>query len=246
MELSLVRNKSSKLIAKCNNVNVYINETDKIYDKRCRSLSTDGKFTLVPSIEKGQRLAVYISGVSGSGKSTACANYIKDLLKIPQFSKYPVYMLTWSKIADSAFKDIESFTSVNIRDPNYLDLDITMFAKSIVVFDDWTTISDKDIEKKTISLVNELLENSRKQSTIIFVINHQTQNYSKTKNIIFECSQYVLFPTYNYNATVKFLRSYLDIDKEIEEKIKRFTSRVIYVNKIAPRYLISDNEILLL
>ena len=255
MELSLSKTKDSLPIANVSghNMNIYIQPTKKKFDERCRCLSIDNsneeddtKLIPLPLIYENQRSALYISGVSGSGKSTSAAQYIKQIRKIHRYNDMPVYFFTWSALPDPAYKDIPKFYRVDLKNEDFMSLDTTECANSICLFDDYTSIPDKEIKTYIDKFIRELLENSRKQNTLLIIINHITQDYNRTRHIIFECDSYILYPQFNLNSTTKFLKSYLDLSDEQLAKIKDMDSRWIFVRKVVPRYLISEQEVILL
>ena len=83
----------------------------------------------------------------------------------------------------------------------------------------------------------------------VIVINHQTQNYNKTRGIIFECEQYVIFPFTNPNSTRRFLTSYADLSKnEVEDIVEKSLDAFNYVffRKAYPRYWMNSKIVKLL
>lgn len=232
-------------------------------DRRSKNIIKLGDkltFDVLPYIPNGQRSALYISGISGSGKSTSAAKYIKELRKLEKYKQFPVYFISSVELCspktdlrsekemDPAYTDINDFYRIDINNPLTLNLKAEELAKSIVLFDDWTAISDKQIKEFIENLLKSLLENSRKNETQIIVINHLTQDYSKTRLIIHECESYFLYPQFNMNSTLKFLKSYLDLDKEQLDEVKKCsaTSRWLFIHKSAPRYIITEKVVMTL
>jgi hypothetical protein len=255
MELSLVKQKSPPIarlgsFSEGSSVFVYLKETDKDYDSRNKILGISGgetkKFEVLPFIENEQRTAVYISGISGSGKSTSAAKYIDELRDLEDFKHYRVYFITNNSTEDKAFENMDGFYKLDINDLYECNVHPSEFRESIVLFDDWTSIADKKIKEFVESLLKQLLENTRKNKTQIIVVNHMTQDYSKTRSIISECESYFLYPQFNMNSVLKFLRSYLDLDNAQLEMIKKLDTRVLFIRKSAPRYIISEKKIILL
>jgi ABC-type dipeptide/oligopeptide/nickel transport system ATPase component len=221
---------------------------DKDNKQGSKTFITDGHITPLPYIEMNQRSASFISGASGSGKTTYSKNMISEIRAKPKYKKYKVYLFTGSSEVDPAFEKIEDMYIVNINDPSFFDLDYNEFKECIVLMDDYEAIINKDIRLHLEKLLKGLLECSRKKSVIILIINHMTQNYNKTRGIIFESDTFVLFPSFNINSTIRFLKSYMDFTKSELEDIKRLANetRSITIRKVVPRYLISDHQIRLL
>ena len=232
-----------------------------------RQLITDNCIP-IPYLSKKskQRSAVFISGVSGSGKSTIAKQLIDGYKSIlPKLTdkdgnkkKYRIIFFTQSADLDHAFEEVakkrdgtirDEFIHVVIgKDPYYGSLTPELLKNSIIIFDDYENV-DKATFAFTITLIKDLLERGRKLNIQLILINHQTQNYSKTRPIIFECDSFILFPNSNPNSVKKFLLSYLDIDKkEVDELINQAMNQFdfLFIHKSVPRYVMSRNKIQLL
>ncbi len=205
-----------------------------------------------PYVLENQRFACFISGVSGSGKSTFASEAIKELRKQPRFKKFPVFFISIKDAnnpenADPAFADIKDFNPIDIYRDEFLDVDGSDFCDCIVLFDDYNQLAKTDPKyQKIMSLLKKLLALGRKQNTMILIINHQTMDYNKTRDIIFESDTICCFPRSNLNSTKKFIKSYISDDKNLLEEIvnikgSQFTPLIIH--KTAPQYLITPKWI---
>lgn len=213
-----------------------------------------------------QRSAIFISGVSGSGKSTIAKQLIDGYKSIlPKLTddkgnkqKYRIIFFTQSPDLDPAFQEIAHKKDGSLRpefihvvlgkDPFYYQLTPELMKNSIIMFDDYENV-DKQTFAFTLNLIKDLLERGRKLNIQLILVNHQTQNYSRTRPIIFECDSFVLFPNSNPNSVKKFLLSYLDIDKkEVDDIINQAMEQFdfLYIHKSVPRYIMSRNKIRLL
>ena len=199
-------------------------------------------------IEPNQRSAMYISGVSGSGKSTYARNMIDEIRENRKYKDYKIYLITGAKEMDPAFEKLDELYVININNPQIFNLDYSVFAKCIVVFDDYEAVMEDDLKTHLLKLLKGLLELSRKKQVIILTINHMTTNFNKTRNIIFESTEFVLFPRFNLNSCLKFLKAHMDLTKNELEEIKAIsqTTRAITIRKAVPRVLVSDHVIWLL
>lgn len=201
-----------------------------------------------PYILENQRFACFISGVSGSGKSTFASECIRELRKQPRFKKFPVFFISIKDAnnpenSDPAFKDIKDFNPIDIYRDEFLDIDACDFTDCIVLFDDYNQLPKADVKyQKIMSLLKKLLELGRKQNTMIIIINHQTMDYSKTRDIIFESDTICCFPRSNLNSTKKFIKAYISDDKNLLDEISsikgsQFTPLIIH--KTAPQFLLT-------
>ena len=123
-----------------------------------------------------------------------------------------------------------------------------MMRDCICIFDDFENLVAGRLVW-TLGMIKTLLEISRKKNVHIIIITHQTQNYKLTKNIIYECTTYVLFPWSNLNASGKFLESYGNVNKREIQGILDKTKNIydfLLIYKAAPRYFMSRHNITLL
>ena len=225
----------------------------------------------IPPIIKNQRVAVYISGASGSGKSMMAARIakqlqsrIKPMFKTASYdrktkrmkqSKMRVVFFTGGVEEDPAFnifdkKDTDEFLEIFMqKDPLFVNVTTDDLKDTICIFDDYENLQPASLAVFTFNFIKKLLEVSRKNNTQIIVINHQSQNYNLTKPIIFECNSYILFPWANKNSSIKFLESYGNTDKnEIRDMINSSSDMYdfLYMYKSAPRYYMNKHKIKML
>lgn len=224
-----------------------------------------GTFVPIPYLEKGQRSAIYISGGSGSGKSVFACKIIQQLwtlLPKQKIEKHKSVVLKPAPIFYFSAKDVDEslheisqdkdvFFKIDIESQDFLRLtwkDIE--ENSICLFDDWNIIRrNKLAHAHIVNFVKELLELSRSKNIQIVIVNHQTTDYHKTRDIIFECDTYILFPQTNLNATKKFLLSYGEMDKnEVQDILKQKYGKYTFCafHKKIPRYYIMNQKIKLL
>jgi hypothetical protein len=201
-------------------------------------------FEYLPMIPENQRYACYISGISGSGKSSAAREIIGKLRKQSRFKQLPVWFITIKDgDLDPAFEGLKDFRHLDVHDPEFIEISYEEYENSVVVFDDWSQLDQKSpLAVYLNQLVKKLLELARKINCQIIIINHMTQQMNKTRETIFECTDYCLFPRSNMNSTLRFIKAYVSEDKQLLEKIKnirgsQFTQ--LMIRKTAPSYLMT-------
>ena len=215
-------------------------------DDYCRSfkrMAIDGKFQQIPDPET-ERQILYITGASGSGKSTYTANYIKHYKKL--YPKNPVYCF-------SALKDDESLDVVKpkriIIDETLVTSPITIdeFENSCVVFDDIDVISDKKQRDAVYSILNQGLETGRHYKVTIIITNHLPTAGKDTRRVLNECHSVTYFPHSGSARALKYLLTeYLGLDKYSMKKIKGLKSRWATIFKNYPNVCMTEKEIWLL
>ena len=208
-----------------------------------------------------QRQGIYISGQSGSGKSVFARNLImtfKDQMNKKELNKdtgemieiqTPVRIFSRTTETDPAFAGIKMMNKINVNDPNIFQITPELLKNSIVVFDDYDQVQNKNLLVFLKGLIKGILEVGRKLNIQVIIINHQTMDYNKTRDIIFECNAYVLFPGSNRNATFRFIDNYIKPDKSMLRKlndIKLSQFSFFYFDKRYPAHFISDNRVILM
>ena len=231
---------------------IYVTDAhDTSFEDRVRfmkSTKRTGKFFPLPyiNIKQDGRSALYISSPSGAGKSSFAAYWITELRRFNKIKNYPVFLFTTAEDDDKAYDNIDGFNKVNINAQDFMDLTSHDLIDSICVFDDWQVHHDKAIEKKMYILVNDCLQHGRKLNIQVIVCTHQTSQYLKTRDIIFESDTFCLFPSANPNSVIKFLVEKCDMTKKDALKILELNTRHIIVHKAVPRYIVADDCIILL
>jgi hypothetical protein len=200
----------------------------------------DGKFQQIPDPET-ERQILYITGASGSGKSTYTANYIKQYKKM--FPKNEVYCF-------SALKEDESLDVVK---PKRIMIDETIwqspievgeFKDSCVVLDDIDVISDKKQRDAVYSIMNQILETGRHFKITCIITNHLSTAGKDTRRVLNEAHFIVWFPFSGSNVGLKrLLEDYCGLDKKTVKYIKTLKSRWACLVKNYPNVIYTEKNI---
>jgi len=203
----------------------------------------DGKFQQIPNPDT-EREILYVTGASGSGKSTYTANYIKKYKKM--FKNNEVYCF-------SALKDD---TSLDVIEPKRVRIDdelvtnpiaVDEFANSLVVFDDIDVISDKKQREAVYSLLNQILEVGRHHKISCVITNHLPTAGRDTRRVLNECHSVTYFPHSGSGVGMKrLLQDYLGMDKQSILKIKKLKTRWCTIFKNYPTVAMTERDIWLM
>jgi hypothetical protein len=205
-----------------------------------------------PYVLDEQRTAIYISGISGSGKSSFARVAIDKLREQKRFKKNEIYFISLKDCneegsVDKCFDGLKGFFPIDVHREDFLSVQWSDFENCIVVFDDYNQLAKKDpLYIHINTLLKKLLELGRKQNVMLIIINHMTQNYNETRNIIFEADTVVLFPRSNLNSTIRFVKSYVSDDKQLLEEITNIKGNQfvpLIIHKTAPQYLMTNKWI---
>jgi hypothetical protein len=211
------------------------------YSKPFSSLKIEGgSLQQVPDPDT-ERQILYITGASGSGKSTYTKNYIKNYKKM--FPKRVVYLF-------SALKTDESLDEVNpqriVIDDSLVEVPLTAedFKDSIVIFDDTDCISNKKHRNAVNDILNEILETGRHFNTSCILTFHLATGGRDTRKILNESHSVIYFPHSGSNVGLKrLLVDYLGLDKKTMKKIKDSKSRWACIFRNYPNVVMTERDI---
>ena len=200
----------------------------------------EGRFQQVPDPET-ERQILYITGASGSGKSTYTKNYIKCYKKM--YPKRPVYLF-------SALKEDESLDEVQ---PQRILIDDSLveqpllaedFKDSCVIFDDTDCISNKKHRDAVNNILGEILETGRHFNTTCILTFHLATGGKDTRRILNEAHSVVYFPHSGSNVGLKrLLMDYLGLDKQTIKAMKDSKSRWACIHRGYPTVLMTEKDI---
>lgn len=206
------------------------------------------KFQPLPIIKQNELNAVnfFVSGLSGSGKSFYVSQLVNNIKSLDRFKDADVFLITGQTKPDPAYEDnIEKYLKVNLDSDDFFTLTYSDFEDSIVIFDDVNSLGNRAQEAFIFNLQKSLSENARKNNVALININHSSRDFLRTKYIVHEANYFTLFPSYNWNDSRKFLKSYLDYDEAELKEIKKLSrhTRAMTFHKQTPQYIICDHVI---
>ena len=183
---------------------------------------------------------IFVAGKRGSGKSTFANLYIKSYTEatdgkvflISRFEKDPSIKLP----ERSLHIPIEDIKSVEIDD----------LSNSLVVFDD---IANAQLTAQQIrqlyAFLHDVIQNSRHYNTKVLITSHQVCDYSRTREVLNECSAVVVYPQHaNRYQIERALKIYFGMNKEqVDEIMNIEDSRWVYVNTVEPKFVMTQKEI---
>ena len=203
-------------------------------------LSENSRFQLLPNIDK-ERDAIYISGMSGAGKSTWISNFCFEYKKI--YPDREVWLFSRKK--EDPVLDKVGINRIEIDEELLVEPHLKMeeFKESLVIFDD-CDICDKKYKDVLIKLRNEILEGGRSLSISCLITSHLTTDFTRTRTVINECTTYVLFPhaSSNKNNLNRFFKVYCGLDPDQIKKIYDLPSRWVAIHNQYPKYVLSETE----
>jgi GTPase SAR1 family protein len=238
-----LRESRPELVSKYENLtNAYIMGMDllKDLDKKYFSVSKEeGKIIPVP-MEESSRIGVF--GPSNVGKSTWISSFIKKYIEL--YPKNHIYIFS-PKLDDPAFKGIKNLDYIKL-DSSVVEtpFEVGEFRNSICLFDDIESITDKAINMAVRRFRDQCYEIGRAPSNITTIaVHHVILANEKTKIILNESDEVVLFPKSNFSAIESLCRRYYGMTKDQLNYIKDIPSRWVVVKRSYPTTIISENAV---
>jgi hypothetical protein len=183
---------------------------------------------------------MFISGLSGSGKSY----YIAYLLK---YNKPKMIFLMSPVIDDDAFKKLKP-EPIHINLATYEEefgkpFEIEDFPKdSVCILDDTDTAKDAKLYSE---VKVQLLERGRHLGVSTIVVSHNPLqgNNKSAKSQLLESEFYVVFPKHNKAHCEKLLKRYVGLGQDKIDMVLNIDSRSVLIKKSYPSYVLGEHTI---
>ena len=204
------------------------------------NLPPNSTFSLLPTNDKKARDVFYICGPSGSGKS-----YVAKAIAQEYHSLWPerdIYLI--SKLTEDSTLDKLKYL---IRiDPTKLVekpiTDLEPLNNSLVIFDDIENF-DKETDKVIQNLVNQIASTGRHNVTSMCYITHLLSDYKRTRLVLMEATQYVLYPLSTGSHAFNYMmKTYLGMDSKEANALRKVGSRWVSIRKHYPQVLITEHS----
>ena len=188
------------------------------------------------------RQIVYVTGQSGSGKSSMIAEYIKSYQKL--HPKNSVYMICRTNHKeDPAYNGIKNMDQIDMSEP--LDFVEEGLSDCLFVFDDVMTLHDKYEQKNIYDLIADIAEVGRKMNISMLISSHLIlPNDVKIKRILMnELQQLCIFPRSASKHHMNYaLKQYFGMDPKVIKRVTDTNSRHIIISKQYPNYVLEEQK----
>jgi len=205
------------------------------------NLPDDAKFQIVPDTKK-ERDILYITGASGSGKSTFTVGYLEQYKK--KYPKNPIFVFSALK-EDETLDKVKGLKRIKIG-PNLVSdpIDPLVDLKdSCCVFDDIDVISDKKQREAVYKILNTILECCRHSNTSCINTNHMPTNKGDTRRVLNEAHVVVYFPHSGSVRGINYLlQDYVGLSKNEIDGIKRLPTRWCAIFKNYPQIIMTERN----
>lgn len=198
------------------------------------------KFQQIPDTSH-ERDVLYISAMSGSGKTFYTAEYTKQYHK--KFPKNPIYLFS-SIDEDKTLDSLKYIKRIDIKKPEFLNMELTAkdMENSLLIFDDVDVLTNKLIKKSVFSILDSCLQTGRHYKISVIFTSHNACSGNQTKIILNESTSITIFPSTSGNKSLNYLcDQYLGLDKNQVKSLKKIKGRWATFIRAYPRCILTEN-----
>lgn len=183
---------------------------------------------------------IYVCGRRNSGKSTFANSYIDAYVKA---TDNKIFMV--SRFEDDPSIDLPE-RSLRLSIQDLQEIELQDLKNSLIVFDD---IHSASYSKQDVAYLQnfiiDIIENSRHYNISTLITSHQVSNYQKTRAILHELSNFVIFPEYsNTHQNEYVLKNYFGLKKDMLDRVMNIKgSRWVMIQSIKPKFIMSEHEL---
>lgn len=198
----------------------------------------EGNFQYIPDKTR-ERDTIFVCGVSGSGKSYFCGQYLREYRKT--YKDAPIYIISEGD-EDTALDDIKNIKRIKLDD-ELLENPISwkdFEGPCAVLFDDIDALTGS-LYKYVYELRDKLLKNGRKNLITVVTTSHTCTGHD-LKAVLSE-SNVIVFFMGNYNRALKYLlENYVGLNKKGIEALRRKKSRWTCFIKSYPNVILQERD----
>jgi hypothetical protein len=218
---------------------IFLNDTEVEDSFKSIELKPTQKFQQIPN-KNTEREVLYISAMSGSGKSYYCAEYVKQYKK--SFPKRDIFLFS-SIDDDKCLDSIKGIKRIKIKSVDFMNmaLEAKDFENSCCIFDDVDVLTDKHIKKKVFSILDSLLQTGRHFGATVIFTSHNACSGLQTKVILNEATSITIFPSTSGNKALNYLcDTYIGLDKKQISSLKKIKGRFMTFIRAYPRCIFTE------
>jgi hypothetical protein len=214
-------------------------DSNKVHNYFEEFVAKDGEHLQLIPIKERERSVHFITGQSGSGKSTFARKYIEEYHKM--YKNRMVYLFSYFDV-DKSLDKCKFIKRINLND-NFTNtpLHVKDFQDSLVVYDDIDCIKNKPLKAKLKHILESLLELGRHHNVEVLYCSHIATKGADTQCILNETTALTIFPKVMSSRSLKYLlESYFGMDKHQIKRLKMLPSRAVTIIKTYPNIIVYD------
>ena len=197
-----------------------------------------GHFEMIPNPKVR---IIFVAASSGAGKTSFCAKYAEKYLKLHPSVEFHL------------FSQVEEDESIDYLKPHRIMMDQSIVENPIeldeieehtlLMFDDFDTITDKAVQKAVDSLISKVLKLGRHKDIKVLITSHQINPNNKTlgRDILNEMQCLVCFPSSGSKYYLDYcLKRDFGMSAKQKTKIHSLDSRWVCLLKNYPQVVLSE------
>jgi hypothetical protein len=187
----------------------------------------DGNMRPLFNINK-ERQVYYVTGMSGSGKSTYAGQLADAYHKL--YPQNPIYLFS-NKLSDQSLDKYKFINRLKL-DNSFIDTPLTLdeISNSLIIFDDVENVPYKPLEKELDRIKDLILTQGRDRHVSFIYISHLANDYKRTRLILNEANCTTVFPQHCSQYSLKYLlEKYFGFSKNDVKKLYGLNSRWVSV-----------------
>jgi hypothetical protein len=200
---------------------------------------------LFPIIED-ESYRMFVSGLSGSGKSFFISQFLKHNKPTQEGAGIFLFSPVQNDKSLNSIKNLIQLDLDEVEKELKKEFQVEDFPPgSVVIFDDIESYPAY-VKKKYMELRDMVAERGRHHKLSLMSVSHNATNGHATKVQIRESQYWVLFPKFNARDTRNLLKVYGGLDKNDIEKIMSLNTRWLLYRKAVPKYAVGMHGVICL
>jgi hypothetical protein len=221
-------------------------DASEYVDKSLKKDLDYGLDTDIFPIIEDESYRMYVSGLSGSGKSYFIAQFLKYNKPTTEGSGIFLFSPVTNDKAMESIKNIIHLSLDEIEAELKRDFQVEDIPEgSIVIFDDVESYP-KLIAKQYMELRDIIAERGRHRKISLISVSHNCMSGNATKVQIRESQYWVLFPKFNARDARQILKTYGGLDKKEIDRIISMNTRWLLYRKAVPKYAVGSHGVIAL
>lgn len=213
------------------------------YVKICSKKYLEFNESVFPII-KDESYRIYISGLSGSGKSTAVSMFLKHNPPKTKGAGIFLFSPVYDDKALASIKNLIHIDLLQIEAELNGELQLEHIPPgSVLIFDDVESY-DKKIRKLYMDFRDIALERGRHSQISCITVSHNARNGNTTKASIRESQYWILFPKHNSTDAKNILKLYGGLSTPEIQQVIDLKSRWVLYKKSIPKYAVAEHAVL--
>lgn len=221
-------------------------DADEFVENSLKKELDYGLNTEIFPIIEDESYRMYVSGLSGSGKSHFLAQFLKHNKPTMEGSGIFLFSPIENDKALSSLKNLIHLNLDEVEGELKRDMEVEDIPEgSVVIFDDVESFP-KYIAKKYMELRDIIAERGRHRKISLMSVSHNATNGNATKVQIRESQYWVLFPKFNARDTRNLLKVYGGLDKAEIDRLMNLNTRWLLYRKSVPKYAVGQHGVIAL